>query len=60
MTARPRYLVELEALPDFPAEPPRRLARVLKYALRAVGLRCLRAEELASDGPPGTARRGGA
>jgi hypothetical protein len=35
---RPRYRLELEALPG--DHPDRRLARGLKYLLRACGFRC--------------------
>jgi hypothetical protein len=36
---RPTYVIELEALPTA-ADPDRRLAMLLKYALRSCGLKC--------------------
>lgn len=48
---RPRYLVELEALPDDLAPAAVRLRRLLKVALRAFRLRCVRAEEAPGPTP---------
>jgi hypothetical protein len=42
---RPRFRLLVEALPGHPAPPERRLARLLRYALRTLGLRSVRDPE---------------
>ena len=56
MSDRPTYQLDFEALPD-PVPAVLRLRRLLKYALRAAGFRCVRHAELKpgdSDGPAET------
>jgi hypothetical protein len=51
MTDGPRYLLTVEAQPG-PVPAPVRLRRMLKYALRVCGLRCLSAEEMPTTPQP--------
>lgn len=46
--ASSRYILELEAL-ESPIPPVNRLRRLLKYALRTLGLRCRAAREIQED-----------
>lgn len=51
MTGRnPRFQIELEALPRAGLDPNRRLARLLKAALRSFGFRCRSASHLPVEG----------
>ena len=45
---QPTYLIRLRAV-DHPNDAPRRLARLLKFAGRSCGLRCVEVSELRDD-----------
>jgi hypothetical protein len=48
-TENPRFQIVLEAIPGFSTNPTKQLARLLKYALRACGLRCRSARRLPEE-----------